>query len=261
MYTIKPSETSVSFLLILIHFFLMYMISWLHNWVSLGKRKSFKMSVFFTPWTVLTVYTMKTRVAPAVAHSGDGILGMALCGLSRPRMWCLLQEQAVPITVGLCRPRSRDTETQRELLPRPAVAHGGHCCWALRSSGDHREAEGQRELRGPPHTRTLTRQGGPGSWGCPATSAGSSGGSAVKNPPVRKEPQETRVWSLGREDPLEEGMATHSSLLGWRITCTEEPGSYSPGGHKDPDTAERLSSSNSSYPCCLLFCSCLDPEN
>ena len=46
-------------------------------------------------------------------------------------------------------------------------------------------------------------------------------GSTVKNLPVV---QETRVWSLGREDPLEEGMATHSSVLAWRIPWTEEPG-------------------------------------
>ena len=43
----------------------------------------------------------------------------------------------------------------------------------------------------------------------------------VKNPP---EMQETWVRSLGREDPLEEGMATHSSILAWRIPWTEEPG-------------------------------------
>ena len=36
--------------------------------------------------------------------------------------------------------------------------------------------------------------------------------------------QETLVWSLGREDSLEEGMATHSSILAWRIPRTEEPG-------------------------------------
>ena len=36
--------------------------------------------------------------------------------------------------------------------------------------------------------------------------------------------QETRVRSLGREDPLEEGKATHSSILAWRIPWTEEPG-------------------------------------
>ena len=35
--------------------------------------------------------------------------------------------------------------------------------------------------------------------------------------------QETRVQSLGWEDPLEEGMATHSSILSWRILWTEEP--------------------------------------
>ena len=36
--------------------------------------------------------------------------------------------------------------------------------------------------------------------------------------------KETQVWSLGQEDPLEEGMATHSSILAWRIPRTEEPG-------------------------------------
>ena len=36
--------------------------------------------------------------------------------------------------------------------------------------------------------------------------------------------QKTQVWSLGQEDPLEKGMATHSNILAWRIPCTEEPG-------------------------------------
>ena len=36
--------------------------------------------------------------------------------------------------------------------------------------------------------------------------------------------QETRVQSLGQEDPLEEGMATHSGILAWRVPWTEEPG-------------------------------------
>ena len=36
--------------------------------------------------------------------------------------------------------------------------------------------------------------------------------------------QETWVQSLGREDPLEKGMAIHSSILAWRISWTEEPG-------------------------------------
>ena len=43
----------------------------------------------------------------------------------------------------------------------------------------------------------------------------------VKNVP---EMQETQVQSLGREDPLQEGMATHFSILAWRIPWTEEPG-------------------------------------
>ena len=42
-------------------------------------------------------------------------------------------------------------------------------------------------------------------------------GSAVKNPPAMQETQEMQVRSLAREDPLEEGMATHSSILAWRI--------------------------------------------
>ena len=43
----------------------------------------------------------------------------------------------------------------------------------------------------------------------------------IKNPPAMRE---TWVRSLGWEDPLEEGMATYSSILAWRIPWTEEPG-------------------------------------
>ena len=46
----------------------------------------------------------------------------------------------------------------------------------------------------------------------------------VKNPPAMGEMQETWVQFLDWEDPLEEGMATHSSILAWRIPWTEEPG-------------------------------------
>ena len=46
----------------------------------------------------------------------------------------------------------------------------------------------------------------------------------VKNLLAMQETQEIRVQSLGWEDPLEEGMATHSSILAWRIPWTEEPG-------------------------------------
>ena len=49
--------------------------------------------------------------------------------------------------------------------------------------------------------------------------------------------QETWVRSLGREDPLEKGMATHFSILAWRIPWTEEPGGLQ-WGHKQLDTAE-----------------------
>ena len=55
---------------------------------------------------------------------------------------------------------------------------------------------------------------------------------SVKNLPAM---QETRGQFLGREDPLEEEMATHSSILAWRIPWTEEPARLplgSPWGHK-----------------------------
>ena len=53
---------------------------------------------------------------------------------------------------------------------------------------------------------------------------GFAGVSVVKNPPAMQEIQETQFLSLGWEDPLEEGMTTHSSILAWRIPWTEEPG-------------------------------------
>ena len=46
-------------------------------------------------------------------------------------------------------------------------------------------------------------------------------GSDVKNPPAM---QEMQVWSLGQKDPLEEGMATHSSIFAWEIARAEETG-------------------------------------
>ena len=53
---------------------------------------------------------------------------------------------------------------------------------------------------------------------------GFPGGSVAKNPPAIQELQEIQFRSLGREDSLEKGMATHSSILAWRIPWTEEPG-------------------------------------
>ena len=60
----------------------------------------------------------------------------------------------------------------------------------------------------------------------------------VKNPPAM---WETWVRSLGWEDPLEEGMATHSNILAWRIPTAEQPGGLQPQGHKELDTTKRLS--------------------
>ena len=59
----------------------------------------------------------------------------------------------------------------------------------------------------------------------------------VKNLPKM---QETWVLSLGREDPPEKGMATHSSILAWRNPWTRSLGGFSPWGHRESDMTERL---------------------
>ena len=58
----------------------------------------------------------------------------------------------------------------------------------------------------------------------------------VKKIPAK---QEMQVQYLGQEDPLEKGMATHSSILAWRIPQRSLVG-YSPWGHKESDTTELL---------------------
>ena len=67
--------------------------------------------------------------------------------------------------------------------------------------------------------------------------------------------QEIPVGTLGREDPLEKRMATHSSILAWRIVWTGEP-----KGSKESDRTERLTlslyfhiSPSSTVACCILF--------
>ena len=55
--------------------------------------------------------------------------------------------------------------------------------------------------------------------------------------------QETQVRSLGQEDPLEKEMATHSSILAWRISCTEEPDMLQSTGLQQLDTTEQLTPS------------------
>ena len=64
---------------------------------------------------------------------------------------------------------------------------------------------------------------------------GFPGGSMIKNMPAM---QQTWVQSLGGEDPLEEGLATHSTILSWRIPWTESPSGYSPWDRKESDATE-----------------------
>ena len=62
----------------------------------------------------------------------------------------------------------------------------------------------------------------------------------VKNLPAMQETQEMWIWSLGGNDPMEEEMGTHSSILAWRISWTEETAGYSPWGYKEADKTEWL---------------------
>ena len=64
-----------------------------------------------------------------------------------------------------------------------------------------------------------------------------------------QEPQETRVPSLGREDPLEEGMATYSHILAWGNPWTEEPGGLQPLGSQSRTQLKRPSTHR-----CTLNC-------
>ena len=89
---------------------------------------------------------------------------------------------------------------------------GPRVCW-LTSCGDRgRRAHGSwKKVMGAVGGKQVTLTPG---WTSPAAQK-------VKNPPAM---QETWVWSLGQRDPLEEGLAAHSSILAWRIPWTEEPG-------------------------------------
>ena len=68
-------------------------------------------------------------------------------------------------------------------------------------------------------------------WGFP-------GGLVVKDPPAVQEPWETRVQSLSQADPLEQGMATQSSILAWRNPWIEEPGRLQSTGSQESDVTE-----------------------
>ena len=59
-----------------------------------------------------------------------------------------------------------------------------------------------------------------------------------------QETKETWVWSLGQEDSLDQEMASHPSILAWKVPWTEEPGGrggYSPWVHKESDMTDQLS--------------------
>ena len=90
---------------------------------------------------------------------------------------------------------------------------------------NHFSSKGPRSQRGPAATLDLSFEGNVPhkdiSLGNYMTIIGASlMAQTVKNLPIM---QGTQVQSLGREDPLEKGMATHSSILAWRIPWTEEP--------------------------------------
>ena len=59
---------------------------------------------------------------------------------------------------------------------------------------------------------------------------GLPGGTGGKEPACQRRRRETRLRSLGREDPLEEGMGTHSSIPAWRVPWTEQPGALQSTG-------------------------------
>ena len=65
-------------------------------------------------------------------------------------------------------------------------------------------------------------------------------GSVVKNLPVMQETQETRVQSLGQEDPLEKDTATHSSILARKILWTEQPNGLQ-SSHRVTKSGARMS--------------------
>ena len=66
---------------------------------------------------------------------------------------------------------------------------------------------------------------------------------------------ETQVWSLGGEDPLEKGMATHASVLAWRTHGQRSLAGCSPWGWKELVTTERLTQHTSAW---FLLCQCCE---
>ena len=73
------------------------------------------------------------------------------------------------------------------------------------------------------HVNHFKCNGNTDKWDFPGGASGLKKGK-TKTCLQMQETQEMQVWSVGREDPLEKGMATHVSILAWRIPWTEEPG-------------------------------------
>ena len=95
-----------------------------------------------------------------------------------------------------------------------AAGNPSHVCHAPKSPVRHADSESPSDQN---------------TWGCPGGSDGTE--SACM--------QETWVPSLGQEDLLEEEMATHSSILAWRIPWTEEPGGLQPMGLLESDMTDQ----------------------
>ena len=85
---------------------------------------------------------------------------------------------------------------------------------------------------------------------------GLTGGLVVKNPPAM---QETRVQSLDGEDPLEEKMATHSSILAWKVPWPKTLVGHSPKGHKR--VRHDLATKQQQHACFTSFFSCFRNRN
>ena len=76
-------------------------------------------------------------------------------------------------------------------------------------------------------------------WGIKDTSDYPSSASGKESSCYRRH-KRTQVQSLCQEDPLEKEMATHSSILAWKISWSEEPGGLCPCGHKELDMTEHM---------------------
>ena len=114
----------------------------------------------------------------------------------------ILQWFAIPFSSGPCFAKEESEKASLKLSIKIAkiMASSSNTSWQI--EGEKLEAVTDFLLLGSKVTGSLVAQ-------------------MVKNLPAM---QETRVRSLGQEDPLEKGMAAHSSILSWRIPWTEEPG-------------------------------------